>query len=135
VAPFRHRLRVRYQECDPQGVVFNANYLAYFDMAITELFREAFGGHQSMVALGVDLVVAEARVRYLAPLRFDDDFDLVVEVAELGTTSMRSELRAEHNGETAAEGELRHVFVSPSSREKTPIPESVREALEPFGAG
>ena len=25
--PFRHRLRVRYNECDPQGVVFNANYL------------------------------------------------------------------------------------------------------------
>jgi acyl-CoA thioesterase FadM len=34
--PFRHRLRVRYHECDPQGVVFNANYLAYFDIALIE---------------------------------------------------------------------------------------------------
>jgi acyl-CoA thioester hydrolase len=72
-------------------------------------------------------------VRYLAPLRFDDEFDLVVEVAELGTTSMRSVLRVEHDSETAAEGELRHVFVSPSSGEKAPIPESVREALETYG--
>jgi len=36
--PFRHRLRVRYNECDPQGVVFNANYLT-FDITITELWR------------------------------------------------------------------------------------------------
>ena len=36
-AEFRHSIRVRYNECDPQGHVFNANYLAYFDIAITEL--------------------------------------------------------------------------------------------------
>ena len=40
---FRHPLRVRYHECDPQGHVFNANYLAYADIAVTELYREAFG--------------------------------------------------------------------------------------------
>ena len=39
-AEFRHPIRVRYNECDPQGHVFNANYLAYFDIAMTELWRE-----------------------------------------------------------------------------------------------
>ena len=37
---FRYRIRIRYHECDPQGHVFNSNYLAYFDVAITELWRE-----------------------------------------------------------------------------------------------
>ena len=41
--PFRHRLRVRYNECDPQGVVFNANYLTYFDLTMGELWRELGG--------------------------------------------------------------------------------------------
>ena len=40
---FRHLLRVRYGECDPQNIVFNANYLLYFDVAFTELWREAVG--------------------------------------------------------------------------------------------
>ena len=40
---FTHRIRVRYAECDPQGVVFNANYYAYFDLLMTELWREAVG--------------------------------------------------------------------------------------------
>ena len=40
---FTHRIRVRYSECDAQGVVFNANYYAYFDLLLTELWREAIG--------------------------------------------------------------------------------------------
>jgi acyl-CoA thioester hydrolase len=132
--PFRHRLRVRYHECDPQNVVFNANYLAYFDMAITELFREALGGYKTLLAAGIDLVVAEARIRYLAPLRFDDEFEVEVSVADLGTTSMHTELRVRSEDATAAEGELRHVFIDPETAGKAPIPDSVRAGLEPHRA-
>ena len=38
-ARFSHRLRVRYGECDPQGIVFNANYMLYVDVVFTELWR------------------------------------------------------------------------------------------------
>ena len=51
-APLACKLRVRFGECDPQGVVFNAHFLAYFDIGMTELFRAAFGtlgGYQAMV--------------------------------------------------------------------------------------
>ena len=77
-AIFTHRLRVRYSECDPQGVVFNANYVTYFDIALTELWREAIGPYAEMMAGGADMVVAEARVRYLAPARFDDVLDVAI---------------------------------------------------------
>ena len=36
---FFHPLRVRWAEVDPQGIVFNGNYLTYADVAITEYFR------------------------------------------------------------------------------------------------
>ena len=72
-APYVHRLRVRYGECDPQGVVFNAHYLAYFDIALTELWRESLGGYRLMTDSGVDMVVAEAGVRYRASAGFDDE--------------------------------------------------------------
>ena len=86
--PFRHSLRVRYHECDPQGHVFNANYLAYADIAITELYREAFGSWEvPMDEHGLDMVVAEANARYLAPLRFDEEIDLVVTITRIGGTS------------------------------------------------
>ena len=128
-------MRVRYSECDPQGVVFNANYLMYFDQAITELWREAFGSYQQAVAEhGVDLVVAEARIRYLAPLRFDDEFELTAVLSNLGTTSITTALTAQRDGTPTAEGELRHVFVDPHNGAKTPIPDAVRAALERYTA-
>jgi acyl-CoA thioester hydrolase len=129
--PFRHRLRVRYNECDPQGVVFNANYLTYFDLTMGELWRE-LGGYQAMVEAGVDMVVAEATIRYLAPLRFDDQVEIVARVKRLGDTSMTTELVIEDGGEPAAEGELRHVFIEAGERATSAIPESIRSGLEPY---
>ena len=131
--PFRHRLRVRYSECDPQGVVFNANYLTYFDVAITELWREAFGGwEQAMSDTGLDIVLAEATVRYLGPLRFDEEFDLVARIARLGNTSITTAIEAIRDGAATAQGDLRHVFVDATSRKPTPMPDSVRSTLERY---
>ena len=129
--PFRHRLRVRYNECDPQGVVFNANYLTYFDITITELWRE-LGGYQAMVEAGADVVVAEARVRYLGPLRFDDEFEVVARLTRLGETSMTTELVVERGGEPVAEGELRHVFIAPGGGSTADIPEPIRAGLAKY---
>src|SRR5680860_1754059 len=76
-APFRHRLRVRWSECDLQGVVFYPNYLAYLDHALTELWREAVGPYREITSLGIDLLVAEAQIRYRASARFDDEIEVV----------------------------------------------------------
>jgi acyl-CoA thioester hydrolase len=128
---FRHPIRVRYNECDPQGHVFNANYLAYFDIAMTELWRE-LGGYDAMIATGIDIVVAEARIRYHASLGFDDEADLVVRSVELGNTSMTTALAIERAGEPVAEGELRHVFVDTRAGGTVPVPENVRSGLAAY---
>lgn len=130
--PFRHRLRVRWAECDLQGVVFYANYLAYFDVAMTELWRDRVGPYTDMVPdHGVDMVVGEATIRYRRSARFDDEIDLVATVTSLGTTSMTTALTIERvaDGEVLVEGELRHVFVDPQAMESTDIPEALRAAL------
>lgn len=131
--PFRHRLRVRYAECDAQGVVFNANYLTYMDVGITELWREAGIDYVEMVERGADQVVAEARLRYLAPARFDEELDLEVVVTRLGTTGMTSEVSvlAAEDGRVLVHGEIRHVFVDPATAQKLPIPAYIRQALAP----
>jgi acyl-CoA thioester hydrolase len=98
---------------------------------MTELWRE-LGGYTAMLSDGLDMVVAEARVRYLASLGFDDEADLVVRSVALGTTSMTSQLAIERAGEPVAEGELRHVFVDRAGGETRRIPPSVRRGLDPY---
>src|ERR1700749_5051335 len=95
---FVHRLRVRYNECDAQGHVFNANYFVYFDIVLTELWREALGSYQTLTADGLDFVVAEAGVRFRAPERFDDELEITLQVERLGNTSMTSAIRISRAG-------------------------------------
>ena len=131
--PFRHTLRVRFHECDPQGIVFNANFLAYADIAITELYRDGFGSwQQAMEGAAIDMVVAEANVRYLAPVRFDEELDLVASVTRLGETSATTEITMERAGEAAAVVTLRHVVVDAETRRKAPIPPELRAGLAPY---
>ncbi len=131
-APFVHRLRVRYHECDAQGVVFNANYVAYFDVTLTELWREAFGSYGAMYDNGVDLVVAEVGVRYHAPAAFDDEVDLRLTITRLGVTGMTSSIEICRDGDVLVAGFIRHVFVSVGTTEKVPIPDEVRASLAPW---
>jgi acyl-CoA thioester hydrolase len=128
---FVHRLRVRYAECDPQGVVFNPQYLAFADHALTELWRELFGGYLAMLERDVDVVVAEARLRFRASARFDEELDVAVDVAHLGTTSMTFHYLISRvaDGARLAEVELRYVWVDRESGAKTPIPDWARSKL------
>jgi acyl-CoA thioester hydrolase len=132
--PFSHELRVRYGECDPQGIVFNANYLAYFDVAVTELWREAIGPWEAMVERGYDVVVAEANLRFRGPARFDDVIALGARVAEMGVTSLRLELDIRRDGALLVEGWLRQVFVDARTFSKTAIPDWARDALGRFSS-
>lgn len=130
---FVHHLRVRYNECDAQGHVFNANYFVYFDVTLTELWRQALGSYEALTADGLDLVVAETGVRFRAPARFDDEIEITLEVERLGNTSMVSAIGIARDGDTLAEGRIVHIFVRADRLgEKAPIPHHVRRTLQRY---
>src|SRR5690242_2039570 len=130
--PFTYSFRVRYAECDPQGVVFNANYLAYLDTGITELWRDALGGYQLMIDRGMDMVVVETTLRFHQPARFDELLTLEVEVTRLGNTSISSAHRITREDDLVLEASLHHVLVDLQTRSKTPIPDWIRSGLAPY---
>jgi acyl-CoA thioester hydrolase len=127
--PFRHTLRIRYQECDAQGVVYFARYPEYYDITITELFREAVGSYQAMVDGGSDMVVAEQSIRYRGSGRFDELVDVEVTIDKLGDTSMLSSYTIKRDGELLVEGDMRHVFIEVQTKRKRSIPDDIRAAL------
>jgi acyl-CoA thioester hydrolase len=120
---------VRYSECDQQGVVFNANYVSYFDVLITEMWREALGRYQDLLDSGTDMVVAEVNVRYLGPAGFDDVLDFATRVTRLGETAISTRIDASTGGRPVVEGRMRHVFIDAATKAKRPMPDHVREAL------
>ena len=135
MAPFRYTLRVRFNECDPQSVAFNANYFTYIDIAITDLYRQHFDDSYAgvMESNGVDVVVAEANLKFLAPARFDEEIEVAITVERLGNTSMEVSSLISRDGEALVTAEIRYVFVDLKSWEKTPIPDPIRTTMAQFG--
>ena len=134
-AALSYELTVRYAECDMQGIVFNAHYLAYMDMSMTELCKAAFGTYQAMVDRGVDIVVVQAEMGFRAPARFDERLRAEVAVSRFGTTSMTTAHRLSRDGVVLLDGEMHHVFIERASFAKLAIPAWAREGLQPYAVG
>ena len=120
-------LRVRYHECDGQGIVFNAHYLAYVDMCSFEAEKALFGSHEEFLAHRTDVVVAEANLKFRAPARYDDELVVSQYLNHLGTTSLIFDFEI-HRGETPiAAATIRYVFIDPATLRPQAPPEAVRK--------
>ena len=132
--PFVHRLRVRYHECDAQGIVFNAHHFAYFDITLTELWREAFGSYDAVREAGSDVVVKDAQATFHASPRFDDLLDIEMTIVKLGNSSMTCTFEERRDGELLVTGRMVHVFVDARTMAKQQIPAELRERLTRYVA-
>ena len=125
----RMPVRVRYHECDPQGVVFNAHYLAYADMASFESLKQLFGSHAYLIERGVDLVVAESNVHYHGACRFDEDLSVATHVERIGSTSLVLRFDIVRDGELVTQVTNRYVWVDSQSLSPTRPPDEIAEAF------
>ncbi len=133
---FFHRLRVRWAEVDMQKIVFNAHYLMYVDTAVADYWRAlALPYEEAMHALGGDLYVKKASVEYHGSARYDDQLDIGLKCARIGTSSMTF-TGAIFRGDTLLIScELIYVFADPATQTSRPVPEGLRKILTGFEAG
>ncbi len=76
-------IRVRYSETDAMGFLHHSNYLTYFEIGRTELFRAQGGSYRRMEELGLYFVVAKIDVRFRRPARYDDVLTLKTEISRV----------------------------------------------------
>ena len=129
--PFRFRFRVRYGECDAQGVVFNARYGDYVDIAVNEYIRTLFGDYQRLLDQDLDIQVVSLTVNWKAPAKFDDVLEARIKAGQLGNTSFTLHLEFYRYGDDRfiADADITYVVIQPSVMGKVTIPDSVRDQL------
>ncbi len=130
--PFAHRQRVRFGETDLQAVVYYANYLVFAEVGRVAYLR-ALGivYERDMVAQGVDFTIGEARLRYHAPLRFDDEYDIKVRVGDIRHSSWTFEYAIDRaDGTHCVDASTIQVMLDRKSGRATRIPEALRKILE-----
>lgn len=131
---FEHRysFQVRFSECDPQGVVYYANYLTYMDHAVYAYLADRGIDVDAYVAeSGADFHVVNAQISYRAPLRPHDCFELGVRTARVGGSSVTfacAVLRSDAE-EPLAAGEVVWVHTDQATRRPTTVPDRLRALL------
>lgn len=130
-APFRYYLRTRYGECDAQGVVFNARYGEYVDLAVSEFFR-ALGYGKELASGELDFQLVKQTTEWKAPVRFDDVLEISVQAKHLGTTSftLACEFRIAGGPAITTTSETVYVLVDHDTLAKKKIPDELRAKIE-----
>jgi acyl-CoA thioester hydrolase len=80
---FRTTIRVLYGDTDAGGVVYNANYLRYFEFGRTELMRTWVCSYRDIEQQGFVLPVTECWTRYKAPAFYDDLLHIETTIARV----------------------------------------------------
>jgi acyl-CoA thioester hydrolase len=110
--------RVLYADTDQMGIVYNVNYLVWFEAARTELLREAGLPYSEMERRGYYLPAVETGARFLSSARYDDLADITAVVGELRPASLRIDYQIHRDGELLVTGFTRHAV---TKREGEPL--------------
>lgn len=128
-AGFRYYVRVRYQDCDAQHVVFNARYGDYVDLAITEFLKAAMPDRDTTDG-SFEIQVVRQLIEWQGPARFDDVLEIEVEARRFGTTSFAIGFELRRAGAaTIVTAECVYVVIDKPTWTKRPLTAVERELL------
>ena len=124
---------IRYYELDPQGVMHNANHVAFFDQAITAYFKHVNYDYLSDIEeTKKDFHTVQVLVQYNKPLYFDQDIEIGVKIKEIGNSSMTwiMGMFLKETDELVSLCEAVHVYTDQTTMKATPITEDFKEKLQ-----
>ena len=123
---------IRYYELDPQGVMHNANHVAFFDQAITAYFKHVNYDYQKDIEeTKKDFHTVQVLVQYNIPLYFDQEIEIGVKIKEIGNSSMTwmMGMFLKETDDLVSSCEAVHVYTDQTTMKATPITEKLKEKL------
>ena len=117
---------VRYAECDQQGVVFNAHYLAYADEAVSPVLAGRGVSYGDLLARGLDTSVVASELQWSSPARWGDVVDVDGVVERVGRTSFVVAFTISVGDRLCCRVRTTYVLVD-GERRPTAVPDDIRE--------
>ena len=126
--PYTYRTRVRYAECDKQGVVFNANYMVYMDDA-SEVWASSLSPSGNYIDLGWDWMVVKSTIEWQGSAAHGETLTVEVGVVRYGSTSLDFGYVGTVEGRPVFTARSTFVSIAPGTSEKMATPENVKALL------
>jgi acyl-CoA thioester hydrolase len=132
---FKHTLRVRWKECDIQGIAYYGSYIDFIDVAQAEYFRNlGILTHQANDRKVFDLAAVKVTLEYKSPARIDELIDIFLRVEKIGRTSIdkRSEIYRGDTDELLCSGQSVSVNFDSELGKSRDVPAEIRAIIDKF---
>lgn len=122
-------IRVRYAETDAMGFLHHSNYLTYFEIGRTELFRSAGGSYRAVEEGGLFLVVVKVNVHFRRPARYDDVLRLKTTISRITPARIEHEYELYRGDELLTTGNSTLACVN-AGGQAVALPDELLESAE-----
>ncbi len=128
------RSRIRFVDTDASGRIHYTALFRQFEAAEEEFFRSLGVSYSTEESRDLALPRVHVEADYSGPLRFDDEIDVVVDVARVGEKSytLNFTVFLTQTGEEAARGSITAACMSKRSGRSHPLPQPLKEALQNY---
>jgi len=111
-------VRVTYKDTDQMGFAYYSNYLVWFEIGRTELFRRCGTAYQDLEKDGIILPVRHCECDYFKSARYDWTIRIETIVQELTrvTLTFKYNIYVYPEDELLASGITKHIFISPDGK-------------------
>jgi acyl-CoA thioester hydrolase len=125
---YRHRVSVRFRDCDAMGHVNHAVYFTYLEQCRLTFWRDLTGWPSPHTRV----ILARAECDYRAPAHFGDELEVRLNVGEIGRSSfvLVYEIVSAAGDRTIATGKTVMVSYDYEAAKAVPLPGETRALLE-----
>lgn len=122
-------LRVSYADTDQMGMVHYANYLNFFEIGRTELFREIGVNYKDLERFEIYLPVSSVECKYISPVKYDDLITIETKIYEIAAASITFYYEIKIDDKLLALGKTKHPFVNKNLK-PIRIPQNIKQELD-----
>ena len=132
---FHLSLRVRWAECDLQGIVYDACYVTYLEVAQVEYFRNlGILIYDEKQRTSFDTATVKATLEFKAPAKLDEVIEVYTRVSRIGSSSftMETEIYREDSDVLLVKAEVVYVNYDSDQSASRPVSDDVRMRINQF---
>ena len=132
---FKTSVRVRWMECDAQGIVYNGAYLGYLEIGQAEYYRNLGFAIYIIPQSGYfDFAVVKSTQEFKSPAKVDEIIELHVRVSKIGNTSLTLNLEIYPEGGDRLLTSIETVYVGYDAETESsrPVPDAIRRLVTHF---
>ena len=134
---FKTSVRVRWMECDAQGIVYNGAYLGYLEIGQAEYYRNLGFAIYTIPESGyIDFAVVKSTLEFKAPAKVDEIIELYVRVSKIGHSSLtlNMEIYSQESDRLLTDIETIYVGYDAATESSKPVPDDVRRLVTHYEA-